>query len=299
MYRKMNLQVAVVVLWAARLTWVGLALAPNALGSSLEDHGRVAQITFTVVAWALWSLGTFSVFWLSPISLTAIRIISPLLFVGVVVSIFADPKIGDVWPLFGCAIAAISVAMVYQPSFAAMHVQASAYGDEIRLPLRIPVPQVLPVTLAWLVMSTLFSGVVFSIASRAWLVAPPLGVIALFVARMLLPQLHRFSRRWLVVVPAGVVVHDQLLLAETFMVRTSSVTGIRLANNSGEALNLSGMTRGNVLVVTLRDSENLALSPYLSKLLGTMDAVHVKSYAIAPTLAGQALTALTKPPATT
>jgi hypothetical protein len=83
------------------------------------------------------------------------------------------------------------------------------------------------------------------------------------------------------------------------MVKTHDVTSVRLADAPGEALDLSGFTRGSLLVVSLRDTENLALSPYLSRMLGTLDAVHVRGYAVAPTLAGQALAALTRPPATT
>ena len=64
-------------------------------------------------------------------------------------------------------------------------------------------------------------------------------------------------------------------------------------------LDLSGVARGTLIAIELREAENLALSPYLSRMLGTLDAVHVRGYAIAPTLTGQALAVLTKPPATT
>jgi len=83
------------------------------------------------------------------------------------------------------------------------------------------------------------------------------------------------------------------------MVKANAVTSVRLANAPGDALDLSGVTRGALLVVSMREAENLALSPYLARLLGALDAVHVRAYAVAPTLAGQALAALTKPPATT
>jgi hypothetical protein len=69
-----------------------------------------------------------------------------------------------------------------------------------------------------------------------------------------------------VVVPAGVVVHDELLLAETFMVRTSSVTRVELSATSGEALNLSGdvagVRRQMMLVIQLREAEKLAIENY-------------------------------------
>ena len=77
------------------------------------------------------------------------------------------------------------------------------------------------------------------------------------------------------------------------------MTSVRVVDTPGEALDLSGVARGALVVVSLREAETLALSPYLARMLGTLDAVHVRGYAVAPTLTGQALVALTKPPATT
>ena len=78
---------------------------------------------------------------------------------------------------------------------------------------------------------------------------------------------------------------------------------VELSASPGDALNLTGdiagVRRQLVLVVQLREAEKLAVSPYLAKMLGTLDALHVQSYAVAPTLAGHALAALTRPPATT
>jgi hypothetical protein len=122
---------------------------------------------------------------------------------------------------------------------------------------------------------------------------------AIGLAWLAATRLHRFARRWLVVVPAGIVVHDHVLLAETFMVKAHTVTSVRVVDTPGEALDLSGVARGALVVVSLREAETLALSPYLARMLGTLDAVHVRGYAVAPTLTGQALAALTKPPATT
>ena len=143
----------------------------------------------------------------------------------------------------------------------------------------------------------------FALGAEVWWLAALCLVPTILIFRVVPKRLHRFSRRWLVVVPAGVVVHDELLLAETFMVRTTAVTRVELSATSGEALNLTGdiagVRRHMVLVVQLREAEKLALSPYLAKMLGTLDALHVQSYAVAPTLAGHALAALTKPPATT
>jgi hypothetical protein len=77
------------------------------------------------------------------------------------------------------------------------------------------------------------------------------------------------------------------------------VTGVIIAAEPGEALDLTAVARGSVIVVQLRDTDDVILSPYLAKLLGIADVVHTRAYAVAPTLAAQALAALTRPPATT
>lgn len=284
------------------MAWVLLALVPAVLGDAVADSGRTAQVVFTVAAWVVWACGVVAVAWLSPVSLTAIRVIAPVAVVAQITAAITRPGASDaavLWPVVGIGLASVTMFAVFLPDHAAAHVQAAAYGAERRLPLRVPVPQIAPIVLAWMVVSATFVTFLFFLAGEAWVGAGVAGVVAGAASWLLLPRLHRFSRRWLVVVPAGVVVHDHVLLAETFMVKRSSVASVGAVGSAGEALDLSGITRGLLINVTLRDSENLALSPYLSRMLGTLDAVHVRSYAIAPTLTGQALAALTKPPATT
>ena len=288
--------------WTARVTWVLLALVPAVLGDALAEAGRTAQVVFTVAAWTVWAVGVVAVAWLSPVSLTAIRVIVPVALVMQVVAAITRPGAADapvMWPLIGISLAAGTMIAVFLPDYAAAHVQAAAYGAERRLPLRVPVPQIAPILLAWIVVAATVTGFLFLLSAEAWVAAVIVGAVSTTACWFLLPRLHRFSRRWLVVVPAGVVVHDHVLLAETFMVKRNAVASVTAVGVAGEALDLSGVTRGLLVNVTLRDSENLALSPYLSRMLGTLDAVHVRSYAIAPTLTGQALAALTNPPATT
>ena len=297
-------------LWVARAAWVALALVPHGIAPTLASHGRSAQLVFTLAAWALWGLGTLAIFWLSPYSLSALRMVAPLATAGLVgflfasLSTYAEVALSDVaWPLVGVAIAVLAFVCIFLPAFGLLHVQASAYGDEKRLLLRVPAAQIAPSAVSYLVMVAFPVATLFALGGEVWWLAALCLVPTVLIFRVIPKRLHRFSRRWLVVVPAGVVVHDELLLAETFMVRTTAVTRVELNATSGKALNLTGdiagVRRHMVLIVQLREAEKLALSPYLAKMLGTLDALHVQSYAVAPTLAGHALAALTKPPATT
>ena len=288
--------------WIVRIAWVALALVPGPLGDALADSGRTAQVVFTVAAWVLWAIGVAASAWLSPVSLTAMRAIAPAGVVGLVAATLARPNQSEAalaWPLVSVALVVIATFGAFLPDYAAAHVQAAAYGAETRLPLRVPIPQIAPIVLTWIVTTGAVAGFLFALAGEVWWLAAIVGPCGAALVWLAATRLHRFSRRWLVVVPAGVVVHDHVLLAETFMVKAHTVTSVHVAGAPGEALDLSGVARGALVIVTLRDAENLALSPYLSRMLGTLDAVHVRGYAVAPTLTGQALAALTKPPATT
>jgi hypothetical protein len=291
-----------ITVWLVRLAWVLLAVVPAPVGAAVADSDRTARVVLTVAAWVLWSIGVIAVAWMSPMSLTAIRTVAPGAVIGLVVSTLARPGLADaaiLWPLVSIALAVVAFFGAFLPDYAAAHVQASAYGSERRLPLRVPVPQIAPIVLTWVLATGSVTAFLLALAGEVWWLAAVSGAVAGALTWLASTRLHRFARRWLVIVPAGIVVHDHLLLAETFMVKTHDVTSVRLVDSPGEALDLSGITRGALLVVSLRDAENLALSPYLSRMLGTLDAVHVRGYAVAPTLAGQALAALTRPPATT
>jgi hypothetical protein len=285
------------LLWVARMAWVLLAVVPHALDET--------SAVFVGAAWVVWALGVLAVVWQSPLSLTAIRVLAPLATMGLIGAlVFSDDldtasTTDALWPLLGIALSVTVMVVVFLPYYAAVHVQAAAYGAEQRFPLRVPVPLVLPMVVAWLVTIGLLFGTLFALAGEVWWLAVVLSIATVTVGKVVLERMHRFSRRWLVVVPAGLVVHDHLLLAETFMAKASSVTGVSIAAQPGEALDLTAVARGSVIIVQLRDTDDVILSPYLAKLLGIADVVHTRAYAVAPTLAAQALAALTRPPATT
>ena len=113
--------------------------------------------------------------------------------------------------------------------FGRQWVQASAYGDEERFPLRFPVGAGLAAIVAWVVWApTLIAGPLL-LAAESWIVGVVLTLLALAGVVVLGPRWHRLSLRWFVLVPAGVVVHDPVVLADTFPLRTAQVASIGLA----------------------------------------------------------------------
>ena len=92
-------------------------------------------------------------------------------------------------------------------------VQASAYGDEQRFLLRPPAAFLPPVVVAGLVWVAAVLAAPLLLATGQWVVGVVAAVVAVALTWLLLPRFNALSRRWFVVVPAGVVVHDQVVLA--------------------------------------------------------------------------------------
>lgn len=252
----------------AALGW--LWVAARAPWSVSSDGGSDAVLT--VGGWALWTAATVAVLVPSAISLTIARYLAPT---AVVASIVApDPS--------AAAGAAVAFVVVMTAGFADTMVQGGAYGDETRFCLRTPVPYMVPAALVWcLHTGSLVAGAILA-AEGAYAIGVPLLVVGVGLTATVPRRLHRLSRRWLVVVPAGIVVHDHLVLAETFMVRRSAVTRVDVAPGAGEAADLTGGVAGARLTISLSRPEKVVLSDITARLLKTTGALHVSTFAVAP-----------------
>jgi hypothetical protein len=93
----------------------------------------------------------------------------------------------------------------------------------------------------------------------------------------------------LVVVPAGLVVHDQVVLAETAMFRHAEVARIGLALADTGAADCTGPASGHAVEVQLHDSATLVYAPTRSTPNGR--AIHATALLVAPTRPGRLLQA--------
>ncbi len=114
-----------------------------------------------------------------------------------------------------------------------------------------------------------------------------LCVLALAGAVLLGPRWHRLSLRWFVLVPAGVVVHDPVVLADTFPLRTAQVASIRLAAADTEAADLTGPASGYAVEVATTESVTAVFAFTPAEPNGK--AIHLRSFLIAPSRPGRAL----------
>jgi len=260
------------IAWPVRVLWIFVALF---------------QQSFSVGIWILWTVVAIATWILHPISLTAIRMSSPVVFICLIAHLPAEEF--EVLPVAVATAALVALLLIYMSDFGATQVQAGAYGNERRFLLRIPVNLMLPSLLTWAVLAALFVVSDNLLGNELWVGGSIVSVCAAAAIWKFAPQLHRLSLRWLVRVPAGWVIHDGVLLAENLLMRSHNVVSLQLAPADTEAIDLSGITYGIPLEISLREMTDVRLTPLLSKVTKTVDALHVKQMMVAPSQAQRVL----------
>ena len=254
------------IAWPVRVLWIAFALAPNGFG---------------VVAWILWAVVAVGTWIHHPISLTTIRCLAPIVVFCASAYLLSDSLSSANIAVSTCGI--ISLMLMFTADYGSAHVQAGAYGNERRFLLRIPAPVVLPTLITWALVATVLVVLESAVQSENYVLGIPLLLALIAMSWKFAPQMHRLSKRWLVRVPAGWVVHDDLLLAENLLVRSHNLVAINFALADSEALDLSGMTRGVPIQISLREMTDVRLSQLGARLLKTMDVLHVQAFLVATT----------------
>ena len=254
------------IAWPIRVLWIAFALAPNGFG---------------IVAWILWAVVAIGTWIHHPISLTTVRCLAPIVVFYSAVYALSESLNSLNIAVTTCGI--ISLMLMFTADYGSAHVQAGAYGNERRFLLRIPAPVVLPTLITWALFATVLVTLGNAVQSENYLLGIPLVLAFIAMSWKFAPQLHRLSRRWLVRVPAGWVVHDDLMLAENLLIRSHNLSAMDFALADSEALDLSGMTRGVPIQITLREMTDVRLSQLGARLLKTMDVLHVQAFLVATT----------------
>lgn len=270
-----------VVTGVALAMWTALAVVAP-WQSLAGSRSTAVAVCLSVWGWGLWTLAMIALLVPSSVSLTAVRIITPL---AVIASIAST----DVVAVFS----AVVVAVIVQSSlFCDVMVQGDAYGDELRFSLRTPVPQMAPAVVAWALLVTPLVAGSLGLCSARWLWAAPVTAVGIAALAVIPRRLHRLARRWLVIVPAGVVLHDHVVLGETLMVMRSRVARTSVVDGPDEAADLTGGVMGRRLNIELTDAEKVVLSDITASMLGTTIALHVKEFSCAPRRLDAALSAV-------
>lgn len=232
-------------------------LVGGVLANGLDGASGPVQAVAGSGLWAGWLTGLVAVLVPSTVSLTVVRIMAPAIVVATVAAALA----GDVTVLDGGAMAAavIVAGVLYRPTLGLAFVQASAYGEERRLPLRASGLLLRgPIPIAWLVVLSGAGGGPLLLAAKQWVIGAIAVGIGWPIAWASVRALHRLSQRWIVFVPAGAVLHDRITLSDPVLFRRAVIASVGPAPATTDAVDLSGRALG--LSLELRLVEDTPLS---------------------------------------
>jgi hypothetical protein len=286
MSRRLVDRVLVGTLW---IVWVLLAVVGGrAVGAALANHSRAVQLTGTVGAWIGWGLGALAMVIAAERTLTATRVLVPgALAVTLAVAAEGSARAVDTIVLGGLAALATTIAV--SGELGQVFVQASAYGDERRFPLRPPFGYLAVAVFAWLVFAAAWMSGPLLLAAQAWVAGVVVTALAVVATVFLPARWHRLSRRWLVLVPAGVVIHDPLVLADTVMVRAHHVVAMSLAPADTGAADLTGPATGTAVEIEVREAAKVVFAPTPRQPGGR--GIHATAMLVAPSRPGATLRA--------
>jgi hypothetical protein len=241
--------------WPARATWALLPLLVGpALGGALDEHSLAVARTASVLAWGTWVLVMVAVLVPRTVSLTALRVATPAALAVANWAALAGDRSAD--DLVAVAGAAIAVVAAFSPTTGEVFTNGSSYGDEARMPLRVPTPLVLgPVPLAWVAAVAAPIAGPLLLAAEQWVAGAIVLVIGAPIAAAAARALHGLSRRWAVLVPAGLVLHDLQALVEPVLFPRPSIRrlGPAPADATTTALDLTQGALGLALELDLAE----------------------------------------------
>lgn len=231
--------------------------------------------------WGTWAVVAVAIAVVSPWSLTLVRIGAPVVVMLAGAAVLEHGATGPAsWSAL--SISVLSWWAANSTDVCADMVQGAAYGDELRLPLRTPVPHLAPAVVAWALLVGSAVGGSLLLASGRWVAGGVSSVLGAALCLVVPRRLHRLARRWLVLVPAGIVVHDHLVLGESLMIRTSTIVDRRQIAAPGDEADLTGGVFGRRFRISVREPEKVVLAPITARMLGTSEGLHVSSFAVAP-----------------
>lgn len=240
--------------WPVRITWALLPLAVGpALGDALDGSSRAVALTGAVLAWGSWAKVLVAVLIPRTVSLTALRLVAPAALVAAVWAGVAGEQSGA--DLVAVAWAAITLVAAFAPTTGDCFVNGSSYGDERRMPLRVPAALLAgPLPLAWVVAVGVPVGAPLLLAARQWVAGGLLLVAGVPAAAVAIRALHGLARRWVVFVPAGLVLHDLHAMVDPVLFPRTAIRRLGPAPADGDgALDLTLGSPGLALELELVD----------------------------------------------
>lgn len=227
--------------WPIRTTWILLPLLIGpVLGDALADTGRPTQIVASVGLWGGWFGVLLAALVPVVMTLTVVRLAAPVPVVAALLAVAVDGGGTTGWQVLGLAWAVAVAVAAFLPTTGASFVNGSSYGDEVRLPLRVPGPLLLgPVQLTWAAVAVAVAAGPLLLAAGLWVPGAAASALGVPVVWWGVRVLHTLARRWTVLVPGGLVLHDPLALADPTLFRRASIRSLGPAPAGTDALDLT------------------------------------------------------------
>lgn len=255
--------------------------------AAIQGRSTAVVWTTTIGGWLVWAVVALALAIASVRSLTAVRIGTPLALVATGAAAIGGAPAID---LLGLGVAAIvTVGAMSAAEFGRQFVQASAYGDEERFPLRLPVAAGAAAVVTWLVWAPALVAGPLLLAAHQWVVGVIVLVIAIGGGVFLVPRWHRLSQRWFVLVPAGIVLRDPVVLADVLPLRAAQLAHVALAPADTQAADLSGPASGYALEVATTESVTAVFAFTPADPDGR--AIHLTAFLVTPSRPGSVLRA--------
>jgi hypothetical protein len=242
--------------WVVRAAWAILPLAAGpALAAALHPRSVPVRTLASVGLWAGWAGAVCATLVPSPTALTVLRLGAPAAVGAAAATLVVGHPSAPA--LAASLLAGLSV---FVPETALLFVNAGAYPNERRFPLRAPGPLLLgPVELAWaLALGGPATGSLL-LAAGQWVEGALVLAAAAPASVVLVRALHGLARRWLVFVPAGLVIHDPITLTDPVLLHRRAVASLRPAARETDALDLTRRAIGLALEVALREDVAMTL----------------------------------------
>ncbi|MEO1063278.1 MAG: hypothetical protein AAFZ07_17830 [Actinomycetota bacterium] len=271
------------LLWALRVIWfvLGPVLA-GTVGEAFEAFSRPVGVVAVILVWVGWAVGLLAVLVPSPLGLTAIRVAAPAGLGAAALSALSN----DADPL-ALALASIAAVVALSAPLGDDFVDASSYGPERRLPLRVPGPLLLgPIPLAWLALVAGTTVGPLLLAGRAWVAGVIVTAVGLPLAAVAARALHQLSRRWIVYVPGGVVIHDHMAVLDPVLCRRNVLQAMTGALADTEATDLTLGALGSAVEILL--SQPVDYVPAAGR-RRTVELERSRAFLVTPTRPGRAL----------
>jgi hypothetical protein len=270
------------LLWGA----LPLTLGP-ALGEALDEHSLPVARTASTLAWLTWTAVLLAIVVARTPSLTIVRIAAPA---ALVVAAWAAIA-GDQGALDALAAAwgAAVVIAAFSPLTGEHIVNGSSYGDERRMPLRLPAPLLLgPVPFAWAATTGLPVAGALLLAAKQWVAGGVLLAAAVPIVRVAARALHGLARRWVVFVPAGLVLHDHQAMVDPVLFPRRTIANLGPALVGAHEEDVLDLTAGALgLALQLDLGEPLTVAPRRAG--GRVEAIPVEHVRFTPTRPGAVL----------